>query len=134
VLLLPDLEGRIEESDWELIEEDANNLHDEIAAWAYEVRETVRMERPPLPEGIKGRFREKWSPLKRMAAVAGGDWPDKVDAMALRDKEQYELDKEDGLINERPAVVLLRDIFAVWPEGERFVASLTLVNHLINSP
>jgi Protein of unknown function (DUF3631) len=133
VLLLPDLDGQIEESDWELIEEDANNLHDEISAWADEVRETVRMERPPLPKGIKGRFREKWSPLKRIAAVAGGDWLHKVDAMALQDKEQYELDKEDGLIHERPAVVLLRDIFRVWPEGEKFLPSGTLVNYLINT-
>jgi hypothetical protein len=131
VLLLPDLDGRIEESYWELIEDDAQALHDEIAEWADQVRETVKTERPTLPEGVKGRMREKWAPLKRVAVAAGGDWPEKVDAMALQDVEQYELDKEDGLINKKPAVVLLRHIFEVWPEDTAFLASLEIIDLLI---
>lgn len=135
VLLLPDLDGRIEESDWELIEDDAAQLHDEIADWADRVRDTVRTERPALPEGVKGRFREKWAPLKRVAAAAGGEWPEKVDAMALQDIEQYELDKEDGLINERPGVVLLRHIHEIWPREDTgftaFTASLKIIDLLV---
>jgi hypothetical protein len=135
VLLLPDLDGKIEESDWELIEEDAQELHDEIAAWADQVRETVKSERPSLPDGVKGRFREKWAPLKRVAAAAGGDWSEKVDAMALQDMEQYELDKEDGLVNERPAVVLLRHIHEIWPSDDTgyipFLASMKIIDLLI---
>jgi hypothetical protein len=45
VLLLPDLDGRIEESDWELIEEDAEALHDELAAWA--ILRAQRLEHSP---------------------------------------------------------------------------------------
>ena len=76
VLLLPDLDGRIEESDWELIEDDAQALHDEIADWADQVRERFTRTADP-PRGDKGRLREKWAPLKRVAAAAGGDWPEK---------------------------------------------------------
>lgn len=88
VLLLPDLDGRVEESDWELLEDEAADLASVLSAWTDQVRDEVRTERPGLPEGIKARFREKWSPLKRVAAVAGGHWPAAVDAMALHDKEQ----------------------------------------------
>src|SRR5215212_1168208 len=55
VLLLPDLEGRVEESDWELIEDEAADLHDQLERWADQVREQVRAERPGLPEGVNGR-------------------------------------------------------------------------------
>jgi Protein of unknown function (DUF3631) len=86
---------------------------------------------PGLPDGITGRFREKWAPLKRVAAAAGGDWPDRVDAMALHDKEQREMDKEDGLLREAPAAVLLRHIYEVWPDGTPFLATVDLIEKLV---
>ena len=42
LLLLPDLNGTVAESDWELIEADAAALHDALAAWADQVRDQVR--------------------------------------------------------------------------------------------
>jgi hypothetical protein len=131
VLLLPDADGTIAESDWEMIEQDAEELRDEIGDWVEQVREEVRIERPPLPEAIKGRFREKWTPLKRVAAAAGGDWPELVDQMALRDLAEAELDREDGLINQKPGVLLLHHIYEVWPEEVSFVASIDLTDRLI---
>jgi hypothetical protein len=131
VLLLPDLDGRIEESDWEFIEADAVELHDRLADWADQVRDEVRTQRPDLPEGITGRFREKWAPLKRVATAAGGDWPDRVDAMALHDKEQHTMDKEDGLVRETPAVVLLRHVHDVWPDGTPFLPTSDLIDMLV---
>ena len=131
VLLLPDLDGAVEESDWELIEEDAVGLHDQLAEWADQVREQVRTERPGLPDGITSRFREKWAPLKRVAAAAGGDWPDRVDAMALHDKAEYAMDREDGLVKEVPAVVLLKHIYELWPEGTTFLPTTELIDLLV---
>lgn len=119
VLLLPDLDGTVEETNWELIEENAIGLHDQLARWADQVREEVRIGRPTVPAGITGRFREKWAPLKRVAAAAGGDWAAAVDRMALNDKEEYELDKEDGLIREVPAAVLLKHIYELWQRPHR---------------
>jgi hypothetical protein len=96
VLLLPDHDGLIEESNWEEIESEALSLHDDIAAWADGVREQVKTTKPKLPDGITGRFREKWAPLKRVAEAAGADWPEKVDKMAVRDKEELAQSVHDG--------------------------------------
>jgi hypothetical protein len=91
----------------------------------------VRGAVPRLPEGVTGRFREKWSPLKRVAAAAGGDWPDRVDAMALHDKEEYAMDREDGLVKEKPAVILLSHIHEVWPDDTPFVPTSELIDLLV---
>src|SRR5690606_22405546 len=55
VLLMPDHDGSVEESDWEWIEEDARKLGSELALWADAVRDAVRLHRPELPEQVKGR-------------------------------------------------------------------------------
>lgn len=131
VLLLPDLHGVVEESDWELHDEDARALGDTLAVWAEGVRDYVRTNRPPLPDGIKGRARERWAPLKRVATAAGGRWPQAVDEMAVKDKEQADMDKEDGMIRERPAVLLLRHLHDLWPQGEPFAPTADLLSSLI---
>lgn len=131
VLLLPDSQGLAEESDWELIEDDAAKLARRIEMWADSVRDQVKTIRPPMPDRITGRFREKWTPMRRIAELAGGRWPDAVDAMALQDREQADLDREDGLMRERPHVLLLRHVIEVWPPGEEFVATEELVDRLV---
>lgn len=130
VLLLPDLNGDAEDSDWELIEDDAKALAAKIASWTDTVRTELATTRPPLPDGITGRFREKWAPLRRIAELAGGRWPDAVDQMAVHDKEQHEMDKEDGMVREKPVVVLLRHLAEIWPGDETFTATSTLVSRL----
>ncbi|WP_404375118.1 DUF3631 domain-containing protein [Kytococcus sedentarius] len=120
VLLMPDTRGEAEESDWELIEPEAQVLGQRLATWAGCVRDSVRVERPPLPEGVKGRARERWSPLKRVAAAAGGRWPQVVDELAEHDVAQVEADREDGMVTQRPHVALLGHLFELWPEGEPF--------------
>jgi hypothetical protein len=132
VMLFPDVDGKVEESDWELIEGDAADLKEDIVTWVERVRLDVRTNRPDLPAGVKGRLREKWSPLKRVAVQASEEWGARVDAMALRDLEQQELDKEDGLVHEKPGVVLLRNIFDVWLTSESFTPSIQLVDLLVD--
>lgn len=131
VLLLPDLEGRVEESDWELIEDDARLLGEQLAAWAEEHRAAIAATRPAMPEGIVGRFREKWQPLARVAAVAAGRWPAAVADMALADRAQVEADREDGMLTDKPHMLLLRHLAEVWPEGAEFTATTELVAVLI---
>lgn len=132
VLLFPDTDGRAEESDWERIEEDADHLAITIAEWADGVRQQIREgERPPLPAGVIGRNRERWMPLKRVAVAAGGRWPAVVDHLATVDLERQQLEKEDGMIRERPALVLLRDLAAVWEPQEVFVPTTDLITRLI---
>ena len=130
VLLMPDLDGTVEESDWELIEPAAAGLRNRIAAWCDQHRDQIRTERPQMPQGVVGRFREKWQPLARVAAVAGGRWPQVVADLAAADVEQVARDREDGMIVDRPHVVLLRCLAEVWP-GHAFASSTQLVDDLI---
>lgn len=132
VLLLPDLEDRVEESDWERIGDDVREMGQMLADWATVVREQVRTRRPDLPEGIRGRSRERWAPLKRIADAAGGRWPDVVDRLAVRDKDREEADREDGMVRERPAVLLLRHLYELWPDDEPFASTNQLLHLLIN--
>lgn len=131
VLLMPDTDGTAAESDWELIEDAARALGLRIAEWADRVREAIKVCRPPLPEGITGRFREKWSPLRRVAEMAGGRWPDAIDQLAVLDKQEWEMDKEDGMIREKPAILLLRHLSQIWPAGHPFVPTNLLLSVLI---
>jgi len=131
VLLMPDLEGIAEPSDWELIEHDAHALAQRVETWAESVRDWVRQNRTDLPEQVKGRNAEKWRPLKRIACAAGGGWPAVVDELAAHDVEQQEQDKEDGMTTQHPHVALLAHLHETWPPGLAFVATSDLVRTLI---
>jgi hypothetical protein len=131
VLLMPDLEGRVESSDWEEMDFPAAELSERVALAAEEVRETVRTARPPIPAGCIGRIKERWYPLKRVATAAGGKWPDIADTLILRDIAEAEMDKEDGLNNLPPAVKLLKDIHDIWPTEQAFMPSTELASLLI---
>jgi hypothetical protein len=131
VLLLPDTEGRVEESDWELIEDEADELASRLASWADAVRETVRTIRPTLQADCIGRAKERWSPLKRIAAAAGGRWEKVADELIRRDMIAAEMDKEDGMISKPPTVTLLFDLYQVWEDDEVFTPTNKLVSGLI---
>lgn len=127
--LLPDADGRAEATDWELIEDEALALAADLAAWVEENLPTIK-ERPPLPDGIRNRDAERWRPLKRVAMAGGGRWPDAVDAMALADLEERTAAREEGLVVERPAVALIRDLRDVWEPGATFTPTDDLLRRL----
>lgn len=132
VLLLPDLDGRAEESDWELIEPGAQILAERLKVWADSVREEIRNGgRPDLPAEITGRFREKWAPLKRIAVAAGGRWPAVADRLASADRRQWEADRIDGMVRDATHIVLLQHLIEVCKPGEDFVPSSDLIARLI---
>ena len=129
ILLMPDLNNDIEESDWEVIEEGVKDLGERLASSMDKVRDEVRVARPPLPEGCKGRIKEKWNPLRRIAEVAGGDWPDMTDELIRRDISEIQMDREDGMQTERPTLILLRDIKEIFGD-KSFLASEVLIEKL----
>ncbi|OBJ21662.1 DUF3631 domain-containing protein [Mycobacterium colombiense] len=131
VLLMPDLHGTVEDSDWEEIENEAKALQEFIAEWADRVRPTVKGMRVPMPEGCVGRFKEKWRPLKRVAVAAGGEWPHIADHLIQQSLNQDAAEREAGLKEERPGVVLLRDLHAVWPADTAFVPTQELVGLVV---
>ena len=132
VLIMPDHDGTVEDSDWELIEDEAQAIAHDLAVWADSVREQVRSgERPSLPEGAKARTKERWLPLKRVAVAAGGRWPDVVDHLVQLDLERMQLDREEGIVNEKTHVRLLQNIAEVWPEGQTFQSTDDLITMLV---
>lgn len=132
VLLMPDLFGVIEPSDWEEIDEEARELADALVAAMDLARDYVRTARPSLPEGCVGRVKEKWAPLARVAAAAGGRWPEVTRALIERDLLEVLADREDGLTRRPPAVVLLDDLFTVWDNAEGFLPTKVLVSRLVS--
>jgi hypothetical protein len=133
VILMPALEGEVEETNWEEIEDDACALGLRLGRWARasHVRTYVREFRPQLPDEVRSRARERWSPLARIAAAAGGRWPAVVTHLAVQDVERIKIEKEDSIVQQKPGVALLHHIREVWPEGERFLRTERLIDRLI---
>jgi hypothetical protein len=130
ILLMPDLDGTVEDSDWELIEDDAKNLQETIASWAQTVQGQVKGMVVELPKGCIGRSMEKWRPLKRIAVVAGGGWPEITDRLIKQSLAEDLAEHEAGLTTLPVGMVMLTDLHTVWPDGETFVATRTLVSKL----
>lgn len=131
VLLMPDHLGTVEDSDWELIEDEAAEIAEELTLWAIGVADEVRIgERPTLPEGAKARTKERWMPLKRVAVAAGGRWPGVVDHLVELDLERMRLDREEGIATEKAHVTLLKHIHEVWCVGETFHTADDIISML----
>lgn len=130
VLLMPDLRGVAEDTDWEEIDPWAVELRDALEGAVLAAHDAITVK-PELPTGCRGRMAEKWRPLARIAHAAGGVWVQKVNDGIIRDMEEVEREREDGMTSERPAVVLLRHIFEVWPDGEKQVTAANLVDNLV---
>jgi len=97
VLLMPDLDGTVEDSDWEMIEDNAKALHQSVADFADAVRDQVRGMVVDLPHGCIGRSKEKWRPLKRVARAAGGRWPAIADRLIVKSMAEDAAEREAGL-------------------------------------
>jgi hypothetical protein len=131
ILLMPDIDGTVEDSDWELIEGEARALRDRIANWAESVRDDIPGLAVDLPPRCLGRSKEKWRPLARVAAKAGGEWPTTVHRLIEVSMAQDEAEHEAGLKNLPPGMVVMKDLHDVWPDGERFMPTRQLVTKLI---
>lgn len=131
IVLLPDLDHTIEDSDWELIENDVKELHSAIADWAETAPEQVKGLAVDLPEGCIGRSKEKWRPLKRIAVTAGGRWPAITDRLINQSLAEDAAEREAGLKTLPAGMVMLNDPHTIWPDGEKFVPTRTLVPKLI---
>jgi hypothetical protein len=136
ILLMPDTDGRAEDSDWEVLDAEAAKLRERVSQWADSVRAHVKDTKGQLPAGCTGRLREKWRPLMRVAELADGDtghfWKDTVHTMAQADLEDMAEQREAGLRQQPPGLVLLQDLAQVWPPDELFMASEELIELLVD--
>lgn len=131
VRLLPDISGSIQPSDWEFLEEPAAGLALRIEQVTEEHREAIKVSRPELPSGCVNRLKERWNPLKRIAAVAGLEWSGRVDYLILRDIESARQQSENGDLQLSVNLQLAKDLFAVFGTEPGFIPTVQLVARLI---
>jgi 5S rRNA maturation endonuclease (ribonuclease M5) len=130
VRLLKDTQGRVHESDWEYIEADALDLGERIKQTTERHQEAFLMFRPDLPPSCRLRNKERWQPLKRVAALAGEQWATRTDAVILEDLEQGELERQEAAQAVKPSVQLLLDIRQVFDEGRDYIRTTDLIPKL----
>jgi hypothetical protein len=131
VRLMPDIEGKVAESDWELIDPIAKELAERIELVTNNYRERIRDEHPSLPKGCVNRIKERWKPLKRIGSVAGNYWADKVDEMILEDLDSMRQVAESGDTQLLPNVQLSKDLFQIYEQEPGFHPTTSLVQKLI---
>lgn len=131
VRLLPDIAGLVQPSDWEFLDEPAAELAQRIEQVTEEHREAIRVSRPELPPGCVNRLKERWNPLKRIAAVAGAQWSERVDYLILRDVESERQQSENGDLQLSVNLQLAKDLFAVFGTEPGFIPTVQLVAKLI---
>jgi hypothetical protein len=119
VLLVPDLDGLVDDTDWELIEAEAVHLHKRLSDWASSARDRVKGLSVDLPDGCRGRMKDKWRPLMRVAVVAGGQWPQTVTDLVVRDINDQLAERNDGHQSMPPAMRLIHHLHGLWnvPDG-----------------
>jgi hypothetical protein len=131
VRLLPDRNGKIEPSDWELLDQPAKELAERIELVTDRVRDQVRACRPDVPPGCVNRLNERWFPLKRIATVASDYWSQVVDDLILADIEREKELAENGDVQLSPNLQLAKDLFEIYKPDFGFIQTTSLVTQLI---
>ncbi len=131
VRLLPAISADIEDSDWEEIEPDAHLLREAIMQAMEAIGEQVQSHRPLLPTGCTSRNREKWLPLKRVAAQAGQEWELRTDRLIEQDLEHQQQNKEAGVQSRKPAVLLAEHLSDYYLTNPGFSPSEELREWLV---
>jgi hypothetical protein len=116
IRLLPDIDGLTAETNWRDIEPLANALAVKIAATADSVREQVENARFGVPPGCKNRLRERWEPLKQIAAVASQEWADVVDQLIIKAIEAEAQLADNSDIQGAPHIQLVKDLWAIFKD------------------
>lgn len=129
VLMVPAMEeDDLEDSDWEVLDQDAADLAERLAEWAAGVRD--HLAEVTAPSWLRNRDRERWLPLIRVGTLAGDGWADRATELAQSDLEQARLDQEDEVMTKHPSEQILHDIHEVWPEVQPFLSTATLLTQL----
>lgn len=107
------------------VEGEGHWLARQAARWANDNREALREADPQVPEFIRDRQAEIWSPLLAVAEVAGGEWPERAREAAKKlSGEAAELD-DAGLL-------LLEDLRQLFEEEDADrLASSAIVEALV---
>jgi hypothetical protein len=124
--------GRVQLDSWRerLHRAEADQLAAAMSAWAQASTTALVTTFPDLPEGCDDRLADLWEPLLIIAAVAGGDWPERA-AAAFAELGNSTATTEDCL---PPGLRCLLDVRAVWPEGADRLSTADLLAALAAMP
>ena len=119
--LLPDPMGDIRDSDWDEVGEEIEALRDRLALAINAVRDKFPEARGvALPPSLRARNKERWRPLKQVAALAGKDWEEKVDKLIEADLKKQAEAKESGDKAQKYWVTLLVHLSEYYRERPGF--------------
>ena len=93
-----------------------------IARFIHDNRLKIANHNPSLPEGVRNRLADKWTPLFRIAEVAGGEWPHNAKKALYGQIDLSEPSK---------ALELLQDVQNVMP-SEGHIFTETLIDRICN--
>lgn len=116
IRLLPDIDGITAETNWRDIEPLANALAVKISATADRVREQVASARFDVPPGCKNRMRERWEPLKQIAATASAEWADLTDQLIIKAVQAERQLADNSDIQSAPHIQLAKDLWAIFQD------------------
>jgi hypothetical protein len=116
IRLLPDIDGITAETNWRDIEPLANALAAKISATADSVREQVASARFDVPPGCKNRMRERWEPLKQIAATASAEWADLTDQLIIKAVQAERQLADNSDIQSAPHIQLAKDLWAIFKD------------------
>jgi hypothetical protein len=131
IRLLPDRDGLTAETNWRDIEPLANALAARISATADSVKEQVEQARFDVPPGCKNRLRERWEPLKQIAAVASQEWADLVDQLIIKAIEAEAQLADNSDIQSAPHIQLAKDLWAIFKDEPGELKTELVVSLLI---
>jgi putative DNA primase/helicase len=98
-----------------------DELKSKAARWAADHRAALAEADPTAPVGIYNRAADNWRPLLAVAAVAGGQWPDRASDVAVT------LTCDSAVDNETTRTMLLadlRELFNREPSGVLFTREI----------
>lgn len=124
--------GRVQLEAWRerLCAPRAREIAAAMESWARASTVALVTTFPELPDGCDDRLADLFEPLLTIAAVAGGDWPERA-AAAFGELGLAEGASEPVL---PPGLRLMQDIRAVWPEGATRMSTAELVAALMARP
>jgi hypothetical protein len=131
IRLLPDIDGITAETNWRDIEPLANALAAKISATADSVREQVASARFDVPPGCKNRMRERWEPLKQIAATASAEWADLTDQLIIKAVQAERQLADNSDILSAPHIQLVKDLWAIFQDEPGDLKTELVVSLLI---
>jgi hypothetical protein len=108
----------------------ADQLGAALGAWARGAAVQMVTTYPDLPDSMTDRTMDLWEPLLTVAAVAGGDWPER--ALAIWEELGTATGSTDPAVP--PGLQLLRDALAIWPDGAARLSTADLVAAVLEMP